>query len=154
MASLNKVILMGNMTRDPELRQTASGVSVCSFSIAVNRPYKSGEQQAVDFIDCVAWRQAAEFVSRYFRKGSSIIIDGHIETRSYTGRVGNKRTAVEIIVNEASFGANKAAEGENSAPSAQTAAQPTDNTPYTPTAYTAQNNAAFEEIPDDESLPF
>ena len=154
MASLNKVILMGNMTRDPELRQTASGVSVCSFSIAVNRPYKSGEQQAVDFIDCVAWRQAAEFVSRYFRKGSSIIIDGHIETRSYTDRVGNKRTAVEIIVNEASFGANKAAEGENFAPSAQTAAQPTDNTPYTPTAYTAQNNAAFEEIPNDESLPF
>lgn len=154
MASLNKVILMGNMTRDPELRQTASGVSVCSFSIAVNRPYKSGEQQAVDFIDCVAWRQAAEFVSRYFRKGSSIIIDGHIETRSYTDRVGNKRTAVEIIVNEASFGANKATEGENSAPSAQTAAHPTDNTPYTPTAYTAHNNAAFEEIPDDESLPF
>lgn len=154
MASLNKVILMGNMTRDTELRQTASGVSVCSFSIAVNRPYKSGEQQAVDFVDCVAWRQAAEFVSRYFRKGSSIIIDGHIETRSYTDRAGNKRTAVEIIVDEASFGANKATESENSAPSAQTAAQPTDNTPYTPTAYTAQNNAAFEEIPDDESLPF
>jgi single-strand DNA-binding protein len=154
MASLNKVILMGNMTRDPELRQTSSGVSVCSFSIAVNRPYKSGEQQAADFIDCVAWRQAAEFVSRYFRKGSSIIIDGHIETRTYTDRVGNKRTAVEIIVNEASFGANKATEGENYAPSTQTAAQPTDNTPYTPTAYTAQNNAAFEEIPDDESLPF
>lgn len=154
MASFCKVIMMGNLTRDPELRQTSAGVPVCAFSLAINRPYKSNGEQGVDFIDCVAWRTAAEFVSRYFKKGSNIIVEGRIETRSYTDRTGNKRTAVEIIVNEASFGANKATEGEYSAPIAQTAAQPTANTPYTPTAYTAQNNAAFEEIPDDESIPF
>lgn len=101
--NLNKVILGGRLTSDVELKQTQSGVSVCSFSIAVNRKYaKEGEQQ-VDFINCQAWRGTAEFISKYFRKGSSICITGAIQTRSWSDQQGNKRYATEVVVDEAMF---------------------------------------------------
>ena len=151
MADLNKVILMGHMTADPELKQTTSGLSVCSFSIGVNRRYSKADQgqQSVDFINIVAWRQQAEFVSRYFKKGSSIIVCGSIQTRNWTDNNGQKRYATEVVADEVSFGAPAAAQasGERTQQS------------YTPAAYGAPSfnstsSADFEEIPGDESLPF
>ncbi|MBO5908991.1 MAG: single-stranded DNA-binding protein, partial [Clostridia bacterium] len=105
MASFNKVILIGNMTADPELKQTAAGISVCSFSIAVNRRFAKAEQgqQNVDFINIVTWRQQAEFVSRYFKKGNPILICGQIQTRSWSDTQGQKRYASEVVADEVSF---------------------------------------------------
>ena len=149
MASFNKVILIGNMTADPELKQTASGLSVCSFSIAVNRRFARSEQgqQSVDFINIVAWRQQAEFVSRYFKKGNPILVCGQLQNRDWTDKQGNKRIATEVIADEVSFVAS----------AAQTAQASTGN--YTPEAYGAPafTNAPstnFEEIPTDGDLPF
>ena len=111
MASLNKVILMGNLTADVELKTTPSGVSVCSFSIAVGRRL-SKEQQVdpnavkADFINIVAWRNTAEFISRYFSKGKSIVIVGQLQVRSYTAQDGSKRYVTEVLADEVSFGAN------------------------------------------------
>ncbi len=154
MADLNKVILMGHMTADPELKQTASGISVCSFSIGVNRRYSKAEQgqQSVDFINIVSWRQQAEFVSRYFKKGSSIVVCGSLQTRNWTDTQGQKRYVTEVVADEVSFGAPAANQAGNAG---DKAAAPG----YTPAAYGAPafNSAPaanFEEIPGDESLPF
>jgi len=156
MASFNKVILIGNMTADPELKQTTGGVSVCSFSIAVNRRFTKADQgqQTVDFINIVTWRQQAEFVSRYFKKGNPILVCGQLQTRSWNDTQGQKRYATEVVADEVSFVAS----------AAQTAAQgsvsqaPAGNG-YTPDAYGAPafNSAPsvnFEEIPNDGDLPF
>lgn len=151
MASFNKVILMGNLTHDPELRQTQSGLSVCSFSIAVNR-YAKDNGDTVDYIDIVTWRQQAEFVSRYFKKGNSILVCGQLQTREYTDKNGNKRRAVEVVADEVTFTASKA---ENSPATAHNGDDGA-NTPttYTPAAY-GGNSAQFEELPaGDEPLPF
>ena len=151
MADLNKVILMGHMTADPELKQTTSGISVCSFSIGVNRRYSKTDQgqQSVDFINIVTWRQQAEFVARYFKKGSSIVICGSIQTRNWTDNNGQKRYATEVVADEVSFGA----------PAAQGNGERSQGQSYTPSAYGAPSfnstgSADFEEIPGDESLPF
>ena len=152
MADLNKVILMGHMTADPELKQTASGISVCSFSIGVNRRYSKADQgqQSVDFINIVSWRQQAEFVSRYFKKGSCIVVCGSLQTRNWTDQQGQKRYVTEVVADEVSFGAPAAAQSGEARPAGQS---------YTPQAYGTPSfgNAAesnFEEIPGDESLPF
>lgn len=153
MASFNKVILMGNLTADPELRQTASGLSVCSFSIAVNRRgARNAEagQQTVDFINIVAWRQSAEFVSRYFKKGNPILVCGQLQTRTWTDNQGQKRYATEVIADEVTFASNA---GQGAAPAAS------NDSGYTPDAYGAPSfsnsgESSFEEIPNDESLPF
>ena len=152
MADLNKVILMGHMTADPELKQTTSGISVCSFSIGVNRRYSKADQgqQSVDFINIVSWRQQAEFVSRYFKKGSSIVICGSIQTRNWTDNNGQKRYVTEVVADEVSFGAPAAASQGTERAQSQS---------YTPTAYgtpsfNSTGSADFEEIPGDESLPF
>jgi single-strand DNA-binding protein len=142
MADLNKVILMGRMTADPELKQSTSGASVCSFNIAVNRKYNKDGKNEVDFINIVTWRQQAEFVSRYFKKGSSIVICGSIQTRNWTDSQGNKRYATEVVADEVSFGGNKGSSTEAK------------NEPYMPAAYSTENSQNFEEIPTDESLPF
>ena len=154
MASFNKVILIGNMTADPELKQTTSGLSVCSFSIAINRRFAKAEQgqQNVDFINIVTWRQNAEFVNRYFKKGNPILICGQLQTRKWTDNQGQSRIATEVVADEVSFvaSANGVAGG------------PVQSNPngYTPEAYgnpsfnSAQSGATFEEIPNDESLPF
>ena len=99
----NLVVLTGRLTADPELKTTPNGVPVTSFSIAVNRNYRAGEEQQTDFINLVAWRQRAEFISKYFTKGSLIGIDGSIQTRRYTDKNGNNRTAFEVVVNNAHF---------------------------------------------------
>ena len=152
MADLNKVILMGHMTADPELKQTTSGISVCSFSIGVNRRFSKADQgqQSVDFINIVAWRQQAEFVSRYFKKGSSIIVCGSIQTRNWTDNNGQKRYVTEVVADEVSFGAPAASQAGGDRATAQN---------YTPAAYgtpsfNSTGSADFEEIPGDESLPF
>lgn len=149
MASFNKVILIGNLTADPELKQTASGISACTFSIAVNRRYKdqNGNNEC-DFFNIVAWRERAEFVTRYFKKGKPILVCGQLQNRSWTDNNGQKRYATEVVADEVSFvGSNEnATEQQNTAaPSA-----------YTPAAYTGNNAAAaqFEEIPADSDLPF
>ena len=104
---LNCVILMGRLVADPELRQTDSGIPVCQFAIAVPRKYVKDREQQTDFIDIVAWRQAAEFVCRYFSKGKMIIIEGAIQTRTYEDKNGNKRKAVEVIAGNVQFGEAK-----------------------------------------------
>jgi single-strand DNA-binding protein len=101
---INSVCLIGRLTYEPELRSTPSGVSVIRFQIACDRTYqKQGEERKADFIDCVAWRQTAEFVSRYFHKGSMIAIEGSIQTDNYTDKNGNQRKSVEVVANNVSF---------------------------------------------------
>lgn len=104
---MNNVSLTGRLTADPELRVTTNNTSVCSFTIAVDRPYKSGEEKTADFLDCVAWRNTAEFVEKYFKKGKSIAVTGSIRTRLYQDKDGNNRKAVEILVENVEFCGNK-----------------------------------------------
>lgn len=99
----NTVILSGRLTADPELKNTTNGVLVTSFTVAVDRPYRKGEEKKADFINIVAWRQTAEFVTHYFTKGSLIGIEGSIQTRNYEDKNGNKRTAFEVVANNVQF---------------------------------------------------
>ena len=106
---LNHIVIMGRLTRDPELRTTPNGVSVASFTVAVDQDYtskESGEKQT-DFINCVAWRSTGEFVNRYFSKGSMIVVSGRLQIRNYTDRDGNKRSAAEIVADNVYFGESK-----------------------------------------------
>ena len=128
---LNVVAIMGRLVADPELRTTQSGTNVCSFRIACDRNFaRQGEQRQADFIDIVAWRQQAEFVSKYFQKGSLIAIEGSLQTRQYQDKNGNNRTAVEVVANNISFAGPKNSNGsnqggssyQNAAPSYQNAA--------------------------------
>jgi len=138
MASLNKVILIGNLTADPEVKQTQSGLSVVSFTVAVNRRTGKDAEQKTDFISIVAWRKTAEFVGQYFKKGKPILVCGSIQTRSYTDKSGSKRIAVEVLADEVGFVESKSAE----APSGT----------YEPEAYGAPK---MEEVNlDEEDLPF
>lgn len=119
MATLNKVTLIGNLTADTELKQTTSGVSVCSFTIAVNRRFtKEGDQQTADFIPVVAWRKDAEFVAKHFKKGTPILICGELQSRSWTDAQGQKKYALEVVADEVGFVEAKR-DGAAPAPSAQ-----------------------------------
>ena len=106
---LNHITIMGRLVRDPELRRTGSGVAVASFCVAVDRDYQSkdGGERKADFINCVAWRQTGEFISKYFTKGRMIVVDGRLEMRDWTDRDGNKRTTAEVNVDNAYFGDSK-----------------------------------------------
>lgn len=117
---MNKVILMGRLTRDAEMRQTPSGVSVARFTIAVNRRFKSEGQPEADFINCVAWRHTGEFISRYFNKGSMIAIVGSIQSRSWDGQDGKKQYATEVVVDEAYFTGEKRESAYNQVPQLNT----------------------------------
>jgi single-strand DNA-binding protein len=151
--NLNKVVLAGRLTGDPELKQTPSGVSVVRFTVAINRRFaaKNGEQaeQQADFISITAWRTTAEFVSKYFRKGSAICLTGSIQTRSWTDAQGQKRYATEVVADEVNF-----VDSRNEGGAA--------NGAYTPDAYGAapsySSNAGsapnFEEQSTDDDLPF
>ncbi len=146
---LNSVILMGRLTADPELKTTASNLSVLSFSVAVDRNYQAqGQDRQADFINCVAWRQNADFISRYFRKGQMIAIQGSLQSRSYEDRNGNKRTAFEVVVDRASFCGSKAESGTGG-----------NNTFQTPAAQPASyQNSVTEDFSDvaaaEDDLPF
>ena len=143
--SFNKVILGGRLVATPELKTTPSGVSVCSFSLAVNRKYsKEGEQQA-DFINCTAWRSTAEFISKYFKKGSSLCVVGSLQQRSWTDKDGQKRYATEVVVDEAMF-----VDGKNDSQGTEAANPYT----YTPEAYKTPQTPNFEGAGVDDDLPF
>lgn len=126
---MNSVILVGRLTRDPELRTTANGTSVCGFSLAVQRP-RSWKNS--DFINCVAWSQSGEFLSRNFKKGDNVAIAGYLTSRSYQDKDGNKRMAFEVVVEQVEFASNKS----DSKPS------------------TATQDSGYTEISPDEDLPF
>ena len=138
--NLNKVILGGRVTADPEFKATPQGIPVCSFSVAVNRRSKDGQAQA-DFINCQAWRATAEFIHRYFKKGSSICLVGSIQTRTWNDQQGNKRYATEVIVDEAYFVDSKS---DNAAPAFGMDAA----------SFQTQQAPKFEEIAGDDDLPF
>lgn len=139
MASFNKVILIGNMTADPELKKTPSGVSVTSFSIAVNRRFtKQDGQQQTDFINIVAWRQTAEFVARYFNKGKPILICGQLQTRSWTDQNGQKRYTTEVVADEAAFVENKGTSADAGAPAPSYGG----------------DGSGYEDLGYDDELPF
>ena len=114
---LNHITIMGRLTRDPELRRTGSGTAVASFTVAVDRDYSGKDsEKKTDFIDCVAWRQTGEFVSKYFSKGRMIVVDGRLEMRDWTDKEGNKRRSAEVIVENAYFGDSKRDAEQTSAP--------------------------------------
>jgi len=152
-ASFNKVILIGNMVADPELKTTPNSVNVCSFRIAVGRRYvKAGEQQQTDFIDIVAWRAQAEFVAKYFSKGKPILVCGSIQSRNWQDKEGNKRTTIEVIADEVSFVERKSTSDAFSSGGMSSG----DPGPAAPPAYSTSYESApkFEEISADDDLPF
>lgn len=104
---LNCITIMGRLTRDPELRRTGSGIAVASFTVAVDRDFAQDGKKETDFIDCVAWRQAGEFVSKYFRKGSMIVVKGRLQIRSWNDKDGNKRKTAEVVADNCYFGDSK-----------------------------------------------
>lgn len=134
---LNKIIVMGRLTRDPELRRTQSGTPVASFTLAVDRDFKDQQtgERATDFIDIVAWRQTGEFVSRYFTKGRMAVVEGRLQGRSWTDKDGNTRRSLEIVADNVYFGDSKR-DGE----------KPAENTQEAP---------RFEEVTEEDTgLPF
>lgn len=152
--NFNKVTLAGHLTTTPELKQTTTGISVCTFNLAINRRRSSSSaEQIADFITCQAWRQTAELICKYFKKGSALMITGSLQVRSWQDKDGNKRYATEVVADEAYF-----VDSKNESQIAPAAA------PYVPDAYTAQPaengiSAApaptFEEVKsDDDDLPF
>ena len=150
---LNCAVLMGRLVADPELRTTTTGISVTSFTVAVDRGYvRQGEERQTDFINVVAWRQTADFVTRYFRKGSMIAVQGSIQTRSYEDKMGNKRTAVEVVADNVSFCGSKAESGT----AGGAAVRPAAAAPAAPAAsFSTGGMGDFESIEDDDdSLPF
>ena len=113
---LNKIILMGRLTRDPELRRTQSGTAVTSFSLAVDRDYKAQDgERETDFIDIVAWRSTAEFVSKYFSKGRMAVVEGRLQVRDWTDKDGNKRRSTEVLADSVYFGDSKRSESDTQA---------------------------------------
>lgn len=135
---MNKIFLMGRLTKDAELRYTQSGTAVASFSLAVDRRYKKGEEQQADFINCVAWQKTAEFISQYFRKGSKIVVEGRLQTRSYEVEDGSRRWATEVVVEQCEFADSKAKNENNSATGASGALEA----------------EAYDVAFDDNVLPF
>ena len=145
---LNHIVIMGRLTRDPELRYTQSQLPVATFRVAVDRDFGRGEEKQTDFINVVAWRQTAEFVSRYFHRGSMIAVRGSIQQRNYEDKNGNKRTAFEIVAEEVSFCGSKAETGTGARQNEQPAR-------VQPAASFATGGADdFEEIPISDDLPF
>lgn len=156
--NLNKVVLAGHLTATPELRQTPTGVSVTSFSIAINRrPSKSGEgaqtQNAnVDFINCVAWRNQADFITRYFKKGSAICVTGSLQTRNWTTQQGEKRYATEINVDEAFFVDSNGQGGGMGFPANQDSYE--QSAPQFSSMNENSAGANFEDVSGEDDLPF
>lgn len=170
---LNRVTVMGRLTRDPELRRTQSGTSVTSFSVAVERNYKGENgEKTTDFFDVVAWRTTAEFVCKYFGKGRMIVVDGQLQSRKWTDKNGNNRTSVEILADNCYFGDSKSDGSQQSSYGAPQqsgyggypsqgysqqapAQQPAYGQGYAPQqGYGTPAPGGFEEIEDDGELPF
>ena len=139
---MNKVFLIGNLTRDPEIRETPSGVPVCRFAIAVQRPYSSqdGERQT-DFFECTAWRGLGETIARYTKKGKKVAVSGSIQIRNYEDNQGARRTAVDIIVQDCEFLSPRDSEGFDEAPDAPHASAP-------------KKKPTLQAMDDDDAIPF
>ena len=151
---LNIVILMGRLTADPELKKTPSGVSVTTFTVAVTRSYvKQGEERQSDFIECVAWRNTADFICKYFRKVQMIAVQGSIQTRSYQDKNGNKRKAVEVQVDKVFFadskGSSRGVQQNNSYAAPDYAALAA-----MPSSFSQGSADDFAVVDDNEDLPF
>ena len=152
---LNRVILMGRLTADPELRQTPSNVATLSFNVAVDRPYQKDRERQADFITCVAWRQTAEFISRYFSKGKMIIIEGALRTRTYEDKNGSKHYVTEVQVDNVQFGESKGGGGDSGASTFQAPKPQQQSMPQEePASLAIGNLSEFEEILGDGDLPF
>ncbi len=136
---MNKVIAMGRVVADPELRQTSSGIPVTSFTLAVDRP---GEDSGTDFLDCVAWRNTAEFFCKWFSKGSPVVVEGSLQTRMYEDKAGQKRKAVEVVANNLFF-----------VPKAKGAAVEHEENAFEHGSFSAGNDEDFAVV-NDEDLPF
>lgn len=156
---LNHITIMGRLTRDPELRRTGSGIAVASFTVAVDRDFgsKDNGEKETDFIDCVAWRQTGEFVSKYFTKGRMIVVSGRLQIRPWTDKEGNKRRSAEVVADSCYFGGSKK-EGGDTGPKA-----PTQSSYGGYGGYGASNQSAAPAYPqsnfdyieeDDAQLPF
>ena len=143
---MNVVCLMGRLTADPELRHTANGVPVTSFMVAVDRTIqpKNAPERVADFIPVAAWRGTAEFITRYFHKGQRIALQGELQSRPFTDKEGNKRTAYEVVAQHAFF----------TAPAGSTPAPSGAGSPAAPAGGTSAAGADFEEIISDDDLPF
>ena len=160
---LNHITIMGRLTRDPELRRTNSGVATASFCLAVDRDHnpKDGGEKETDFIDCVAWRQTAEFVSKYFTKGQMAVVSGRLQIRNWTDKEGNKRRNAEIVADSVYFGDSKKQDQGNPITHGQFGPQEAQN-PYAETEaviakYMAQaaQKSEFAMLEDDDAnLPF
>ena len=130
---MNIAVLMGRLTADPELKHTANDVPVTSFTLAVDRRIKTGEERQADFITIVAWRKTAEFLTKYFKKGQLVAVEGSIQTRKYQDKDGNNRTAFEVVANQVHFAERRESGGESA---------------------NAANTGDFAEINGDDDLPF
>lgn len=140
---LNSIIIMGRLTADPELRSTSSGLSVTTFTVAVDRNYaKPGEEKKTDFIPVSAWRSTADFVSKYFRKGSMIAVQGSLQTRNYEDKNGNKRVAFEVLADQVSFCGSKSESGTFN------------NASNNSSSYNNSTADDFSSVVDDDDLPF
>ena len=151
---MNKVILLGRLTADPELRQTPSNVPVASFTVAVNRPFnKNAAERQADFIDCVAWRNSAEFVSKYFAKGKPILVEGRLQVRSYEDKQGVKRRAYEVVCDNVNFVEGAA---KNEGAPAYSAPSPSsfDAPASAGVAYSSGDAGDFQEVEGYDDLPF
>nr|DAE75706.1 MAG TPA: Single strand binding protein [Caudoviricetes sp.] len=149
---LNVVALLGRLVAEPELRHTPSGVATCTFRIAVDRSYSKDGERKADFIDIVTWRQIAEFVCKYFHKGSMIAVNGSIQTRNYEDKNGNKRTAFEVVAGGVHFAGGKDDGAQRGTP--QTGAQRTPEPFKTNAAAADVQQDDFAVIDDSEDLPF
>lgn len=145
MAAFNKVILIGNLCADPELKTTPNGVSVTSFSIAVGRRKVKDQEPQTDFINIVAWRGTAEFICKYFQKGKAILVVGSLQTRSWEDQNGQKRYVTEVVAEEAQFVEKKSESAGMQSPSPSTNSS---NSPY------SSQTTEFEEMTGDDDLPF
>ncbi|MCH5297275.1 MAG: single-stranded DNA-binding protein [Ruminococcus sp.] len=162
---LNRVILMGRLVADPELKTTGTGISVTSFRIAVERSYvKTGEERKADFFDIVCWRNSAEFVCRYFSKGSMIAIDGQLQSRTYQAKDGTSRYVVEVVADSVSFTGerrenaggygNQSYGGQSYNDNQSYQAAPQAQIPDAPASYQSNSNTNFQDMPYDDDLPF
>ena len=154
---LNHITIMGRLTRDPELRRTGSGIAVASFTVAVDRDFggRDGGERETDFIDCVAWRQTGEFVSKYFTKGSMAVVSGRLQIRNWTDKDGNKRRTAEVVADNVYFGESKrSSEGGSysNAGSYAAPAAPSFGGYSAPASAPASDFAMLED--DDAQLPF
>lgn len=150
---LNTVVLMGRLTSDPELRHTSNDVAVTSFTLAVNRSYaKAGTERVTDFIDVVAWRNTAEFVSKYFNKGQLVAVQGSIQTRTYQDKDGNKRKAFEVVADNVHFAEPKREYSSNFERSDKNNSESHVDSPVS--SFEVGDSEEFKELPADDDLPF